>query len=459
MSQEQSNINSQESQTTAGEAVKPKKRFCWVGLAAVFCLICSFLWAVVPEMDTYKRAPVAYGLLILTPFLAIISLIRIGRKGDKLKGSFIAVLILIVSCFAINELSYPRVPYAREFFRPCGTNIRGLGTALEVYAHDNNDTLPDKDWCDRLVEEADVSFRSLQCGKTHSVQGESDFCMNQYAAGRKLSELPPDMVLLFEMEIKHGNKEVRLPIKQRPSFTKDSVTSEMFKGDEKVYLNQWNQVGGPEMLVVSRHTEGSCVVFADTQSKFIERSEFPRLRWDIEGKVFYNPQAVSNLKERFIISHKTALLTAIGIIWSVCSIYILVRFHMVRYWKFALFLGILAAGAGYFFGNMSGEAYIELRQAGKIPGLVTGLLAGVCFAVIFAGRSDELKRSVTFKWFMLGVGMITGILCSMFVHIALMIVNEETNPFGIIIGIPYGIFVGGVLGLVSYFVIRKFYVR
>ena len=53
--------------------------------------------------------------------------------------------------------------------------------------------------------------------------------------------------------------------------------------------------------------------------------------------------------------------------------------------------------------------------------------------------------------------MMTGIICSTLVHLALIIVNEETNFFGILIGIPYGIFAGAVLGFISGWIVVRFY--
>ena len=53
--------------------------------------------------------------------------------------------------------------------------------------------------------------------------------------------------------------------------------------------------------------------------------------------------------------------------------------------------------------------------------------------------------------------MLTGILCSTLVHIVLMIFCVESNPFGMIIGIPFGTFAGFILGAISGVIVKKFY--
>ena len=62
-----------------------------------------------------------------------------------------------------------------------------------------------------------------------------------------------------------------------------------------------------------------------------------------------------------------------------------------------------------------------------------------------------------FGWFATSVGMATGVLCSTLVHLALMIVNQIANPFGIVIGIPFGAFAGAILGFIGGMAVKTCY--
>ena len=124
---------------------------------------------------------------------------------------------------------------------------------------------------------------------------------------------------------------------------------------------------------------------------------------------------------------------------------------------FVLGIAILSAGTGLLFGHMSEEAYLSDSCTGRNAGGILGLLAGICFAVLLANAPDRIKNLSTFKGFSVSVGMVTGIVCSTLVHLALVIVNEETNFAGILIGIPYGVFAGAVLGFISGWIVSKYY--
>ena len=96
------------------------------------------------------------------------------------------------------------------------------------------------------------------------------------AAGRSLSGLPPDMVLLFETDFGSGPED-------RAGFIKDRAWYQTFPyGDPntRVYSKQWNQVGGPEILTTSHNRGDGCnVAFVDTSVKFVKTADLPKLKW------------------------------------------------------------------------------------------------------------------------------------------------------------------------------------
>ena len=339
----------------------------------------------------------------------------------------------------------------------CATNLKGLGTSLIVYANDNDGILPER-WCDQLIEEADVYPTSFICRTSDSIKGESDFCLNKHAVGKKLSELPDDLVLLFETGFTPDKDEKRMPIKNRKSFAEDSVASTIFSGEEKVYLSRWNQVGGPEKLVVGRHDRGSNVLFADGHVEYIKK--FSDLNWGVEAEGLlpadlpeFGPPAKAKS------AYNMPVLIILGAVCVIITGWIFFKYNTAKYLKFVIFLGLLSAGTGWFFGDYSEKAYnlISARTAGDIAGAFFGLLAGICFAKIIASRSNKLKQLKYFITFATSLGMLTGVVCATLVHIVLMIANKENSPFCIIIGIPHGIFAGAILGAIAGTIVERFY--
>lgn len=402
------------------------------------------------------------------PFVAIASLIRINLNPDRLRGRLIMGLLLAFSCFLIFQVCYMMVPVARMHGMSrrvvCGTNLKGLGVALQVYANDYDDYLPSDNWCDRMIEEMDVSPRSLQCPFGDSEEGESDYCLNIHAAGKKLSELPSNMVLLFECRFIPAENQIREPIKNRDNFSSLEILSDIFIGDEPVYLNRWNQVGGPEVLAYDRHENGCNILVADGHTDFVKTAELANLRWDTEGTVRFTPEMMAagsmpqyEQKKPFVLTQATTLLMILGGAGVVATFYILIRYKPIPYLPFVLIIAVFSTGTGMFFGNMSEEAYLSEGTTGLYSGGFFGLLVGICFAVLLANVPDRIKSLKTFKGFAASVGMVTGVICSTLVHLALIIVNKETNFAGILIGIPYGVFAGAVLGFISGLFVKRCY--
>lgn len=452
--------------------IEAKKNICIltkIAMAFALTLIVFVVAGILSDIyrfsfsDAVKTALVVlmFVLLMSLPFLTIASLIRISLHGGRLRGRLMALLLLALSSFVIYTIAYYEVPRAKNWSDVrviCGTHLKGLGTAFMVYAHDYDGMLPADNWGDRLIEEADVSPRSIKCPRSDAVEGESDYCLNIHAAGKRLDDLPADMVLLFEAVFEPAEGQRREPIRQRPGFAEQAVMREMFSGDEKVYPDRWNQVGGPERLAYDRHDDGCIFLFADGESRHVARAELPGLRWNVENTIFFEvPPGDAVPPKPYAMPLSDVLLRVLGGVSLVVAAGILIQCKALRCWKFALFLCVLSAATGWLFGRASEEAYISFGNTGEFAGLFFGALAGVCFAPLLAGCPERIKRLHSFLWFAIPVGMATGIVCSTLVHLALMIVNRTANPFGIIIGIPYGTFAGAVLGLIAGLIVRKYY--
>ena len=182
--------------------------------------------------------------------LGIVSLVLISKSKGQLKGTGFAVAGIVTPIVALPFIAImmgimmPALARVRmiSYRMVCGTNLAGLGKAINLYADDNNDTFPLRDqWCDLLIKNEDVDPNQFRC--RGASEGPCNYAMNKNAAvlGAKA---PADMVLLFE---------------SKPG---------------------WNQSGGPELLTIGNHTEDGCnILFCDGQVAFIETEGIDSLKW------------------------------------------------------------------------------------------------------------------------------------------------------------------------------------
>jgi len=226
--------------------------------AAIICLIIFIVGALAfPAIDGFRNRPLnrllfVSGLpwLLLTLLLAVLAMRKIilHKAGQVLK--VLSTVIMSVSVALVVSWFYlwSTDPFGPEYRIICGTNISGLVKCMRVYANDANDTLPPADkWCDLLVAHDLTTPKRFICKASDAVLGESSYAFNKNTAGRKLSEIPGDVVLLFEC---------------KPG---------------------WNVAGGPELLTTENHRgEGCSVAFADTHVQFVKTEDLGKLKWQAE---------------------------------------------------------------------------------------------------------------------------------------------------------------------------------
>jgi prepilin-type processing-associated H-X9-DG protein len=192
----------------------------------------------------------------------IIGLVKISGSKGLLKGKGYAItgivtpfvymiIIFFVAMFA--AISLPAVSRARDVARTtvCSTNLKTLGLAILTYTKDNNDVYPPaENWTGALAKY--VPNREIfRCPASDAQEGLSSYAYNINAAGKHISEIPPDTVILFET-----------------TPAKDPIGSyEILKADSH---------GG----------RGFNVLFADGHVEFIEFVDSDKqssLRWKIEN--------------------------------------------------------------------------------------------------------------------------------------------------------------------------------
>lgn len=216
--------------------------------------------------------PLVLGILL---FIAGVAQLYIRKKRHCI-GSIIAVFLglLFIGLSVVSYFDRPRISLRVI----SGTNLKGLGTAIIVYAHENNGDLPDSEnWCDLLIKEMDVSPLSFRMNDRGIKTGESIYALNENVVDMKLSEIPADVVLLFETN--KGIKEER-------------TTSVLSRGyaeflgiekDYKVFENRWNQVGGVEDITTEyQNGQGAYVLFGDGHPEFVKIEDIPNFKWHPE---------------------------------------------------------------------------------------------------------------------------------------------------------------------------------
>jgi len=253
-----------------------------------------------PKTSGLAIAAFAMGLLSMTcvlwPFLGlpaiicgIIALVKISKSNGQLKGSGLAVAGLVIPAVLtlvvplLAAILMPAMGQARGVAKQvvCGTNLKGLSTAMMVYTMDYDDTLPTENWCDLMVEEVDVSPKSLVCPDSDAIEGESSYAMNKNIAGLKLNELPANVVLFFEtdMGLEGGPRSTSIQTRRHYEFLNEF--GNVYDKDTLVYESRLNQFGGPEDLLI-RHNEGCNIAYADGHVEFVKADRIPDLQWTAE---------------------------------------------------------------------------------------------------------------------------------------------------------------------------------
>ncbi|MHC4741235.1 MAG: hypothetical protein ACYS8Z_04960 [Planctomycetota bacterium] len=192
------------------------------------------------------------GALLAGFVFGVIADQRIYRSRGRLRGRVFTILGCgtALLLFSVSIIPHPHSTRPIAYRLYCGTNMSGLGKALQSYADDFDGNLPPSEkWCDLLVEHGEVSLRSFLCKSVDANEGQSCYAMNKNVIATKLSALAGDVVLLFEAN---------------PG---------------------WNQVGGPEMLIPDvHHGKGCNVLLADGRVEYVKSDRIGRLKWEIEGE-------------------------------------------------------------------------------------------------------------------------------------------------------------------------------
>ncbi|MHC4616538.1 MAG: DUF4190 domain-containing protein [Planctomycetota bacterium] len=244
---------------TSNNSKGEEGRTSGLAVAALVCIVAAMACALLragcsrAHMEGFSAllGLVGYLSLLAAPILGVAALSEIGRTSDVLRGKgfaiaaiSVAALVILLGVFA----SQARRPRSVAIRNVCGTNLKGLQTALSNYAREYDGTYPPADkWCDMLIQYCKVTPEQFVCKHGDTVPGESSYAMNKNVGGRKASELPEDVVVLFETD------------------------------------GGWNQCGGAEMLTTENHNGKGCnILFNDGSVRFLKAEELGGLKWKVD---------------------------------------------------------------------------------------------------------------------------------------------------------------------------------
>jgi prepilin-type processing-associated H-X9-DG protein len=223
-----------------------------------------------PKTSGLAVASLVMGLMCMTcvlwPFLVlpaiicgIIALVKISGQRGALRGTGMAVtgiviptvMILFIPIFAmLAGILMPALAKTKHIAQRvvCNTNVKGLATAMIVYQNDYDDKFPTpNNWCDLLIQEADVSPKSFQCPL--DCEGAYSYAVNKGLYTIETDKLPAQMVMLFESNL--GK----------------------------------NAAGGLGNVVLrhDEHGQSGCnIAFADGHVEFVTEDRIPDLLWEAE---------------------------------------------------------------------------------------------------------------------------------------------------------------------------------
>lgn len=226
------------------QADKPKKKISRLAVWSFLCLI--FVVITGPISDQKWLPEWVAGIFFfmckicfyLSAVLGVAGIISTFWKKLNLKGIPLALLWIPPWYVVIFYV----IPMANGL--NCRDYAPNISEAIYRYAEDHKDNFPNLDrWCDVLVDGGYIERKHLRCPNR---KGPCNYALNNNLQGLTLSQVPDEMVVVFETEA------------------------------------GWNQVGGSEIIVDCRFhfqkSHGCRINFGNGSSQYIKN--LTTLQWE-----------------------------------------------------------------------------------------------------------------------------------------------------------------------------------
>ena len=145
------------------------------------------------------------------------------------------------------------------------------------------------------------------------------------------------------------------------------------------------------------------------------------------------------------------------VIISACVI--LYKFRFLKYWHFALLVGLFYAVIGCLFGRFSESYYAgtKIHSIGVFTGVLSGFIIGVSYATLLTDSLFKLGGKNTFRGYGVALGMAGGILFTTLIHWVLVLISGEWVLWFMMGDLPLGVILGAILGTMSNRMAQRIY--
>ena len=176
---------------------KPVKKTSRVAIASLTVSIVAIAFLFLPYMSLYFKVTVSFYSSIAAIVMSIIAFATIAFRRKKVKGqgcAFAAITIPLLYIFV------GMVPVARFMDYRGKYNLRVLDRTIKEYAKDHNGYLPVANhWCDLLLEQ-NKSLSRNNFKHPRARGGACNFAFNKNLSNRRLADVHPNVVLIFEAD-------------------------------------------------------------------------------------------------------------------------------------------------------------------------------------------------------------------------------------------------------------------
>lgn len=184
--------------------------------------------------------------LVLGVSSARLSCRRYRRVG--LSGALLSAVLLIL--FALTPYINLMTTAPSRERGLCKQKLLVLYEYFREYTEENGGRIPKtKTWCDAIVRKHDTKSDPFICPTINISQRLCSYGLNEHILGKQFSELPRDIVFLFEMNL------------------------------------GWNQTGGPNDLNFDNHdyileTTRCGILYANGDIEYVQKKNANGLRWN-----------------------------------------------------------------------------------------------------------------------------------------------------------------------------------
>lgn len=290
-----SNLNTNE----INEAIRKKSdsgvpTVLFVGFIGFLGMLCSIVGAICyyysmginPIVDWLADYARFIGLAITAlVFIMLAASIIFYLVQWRWKAVLCSVILFMVPLFSLAVIMPSMGRISPKYFREeCGKHLQEIGLVLDSYGKQHEGQYPGLDWCDILLKDDKIRPRGILCRGVYvnSIEGICSYALNEQVVGKNKSDMPADIVILFETDAEAKDPQYSMTEARRKILRGTSV--ERYFRDGRIKEGQWNQVGGVEIVSCSHHAGvGSNILFADGHVEFVRKKDIPNLRWKPEG--------------------------------------------------------------------------------------------------------------------------------------------------------------------------------